>query len=328
MIKFKNKIIFLIIFFSNSLFSFPVYKGKEISVNMNMLLGIDFFYKLTKPPGLGGFRISNSKIKIDAKYLKKIKAKISFDFSKIDKKKFHMNLLKKAFLQYDFNNFFKVRTGKFKAPFGKEISQGIKKRHYIYHSQSSKAVPGYSLGLQFSGENIFKYLSYKVGFLNLNNKEFVEEINGNFTLCGNFQFDFRYFNLGYQYLADTAERFSQGVFFLHRMKFRKDFYYNFFFEFIEERYFNYYWNNSFFSNLSLRVKSFEPLLYLDFFNNKVGFDGLKDNFIFGIGFNSYFLKDKLKIMIDIHTNYLYSLKNVENLKFYDNKITIKILMEL
>lgn len=330
--KLKTAILIFAIFepiFTFSLFSFELYDGKKLQVDMTLILGVDYSYKATLLPGIGGFELTNSQIKIEGEYLENLEFSFSGDFSDTEIESEQVHFLKNAYLQYNFFYFLRLRTGRFDIPFGGEADLGIGSRPYIYHSEASKLItPGRSIGVSLSGKKIFDYFGYKVGFFNSSGDLFTENVTGHHIFTGLITFKKGIFEAGYNILYSTDETFSQGVFIDINALLRENITFRFFTEYLEQRYFNYHWNHSVYSFASLRVNSFEPVLYFDYYNDRVGYDGVEDKWIPGIGFNVYFLNDKLKLMTDLHTNYLYSLEDGYNLKFYDHKLTIKLILEI
>ncbi|MCP4177192.1 MAG: hypothetical protein GY756_05440 [bacterium] len=327
--KIKRYLLILAFIFPITLSAFELYEGKKIDVEMNLLVGFDYSYKMTYPPGDSGFKLNNTKLKLETEYLDKYKAVISTDLADIDNEAETLALLKDSYIQIKLHDYFKIRTGQFKIPFGEEYSRGAASRPNIYHSEASDLiVPGRSLGVSLSGKNIFDYLGYELGFFNSTGIEFQENESGHHIFSGQISFKNDFLNSGYNIEYSTDETFAQGGFISLNLDFSENVHFLLFTEYIEQRYFNYHWNNSIYSLIALRIKSVEPLVYFDYYNNKVGYDGVEDKWIIGIGTNKYFLNDKLRMMIDYHTEYHYSMATANNLKFYNHKLTIKMMMEL
>ncbi len=325
----KIYIILSVILSPIALYSFELLDGKKLDVNLDLLIGFDYSYRMTFPPGLGGFELNIAKIKLDAEYLDKYKTVLSTDFADIDKDAETMALLKDAYIQLKLHEYFKIRTGQFKVPFGEEYSRGSTSRPNIYHSEASNLiVPGRSLGLSFSGKNIFSYLGYDLGIFNSYGTGFQKNETGHHIFTGQINFKINFLKSGYNIEYSTDETFAHGGFLSLDFDFSENVHFHLFTEYIEQRYFNYHWNNSFYSLVALKIHSFEPLIYFDYYDDMVGYDGVEDKWIIGTGTNKYFLNDKLRLMLDYHTEYHYSQKAGNNLKFYNHKITLKTMMEL
>jgi len=313
----------------SALFAFDIYNSKKIDVEMDILLGVDYSYEATLLPGRGGFELTDSKIALEGEFLEKLKFHISADLSDREVVYNNIQFLKDAYGQYNFANFLKLRAGLFEIPFGEENSLGTMSRPHMYHSEASDLIaPGRSVGIRLSGKKIFNHFSYSLGAYNSSGTIYEENETGHHIFTAGLTFKKDFFETGYQILYTTDEIFSQGIYLDFDFKLNENSNMRIFSEYLEQRHFNYHWNHSLFTSLSLRVNDIEPLLYFDYYNERVGYDGTEDKWIAGLGFNSYFLDDHLKLMVDLHTNYLYSLENTLNLKFYDHKLTIKLLMDL
>lgn len=312
-----------------SLYSFDIYKSKKLDVEMDLLLGVDYSYEATLLPGRAGFELTESKIGLEGEYLDKMKVNISVDFSDTEVDGDNVQFLKDAYGQYNFFDALRLRLGRFEIPFGEENSNGKMSRPNMYHSEASDLiVPGRSVGIRLSGKKIFNDFSYSLGAYNSSGTLYVENETGHHIFTGKLQFKRDFFKTGYEILYSTDEVFSQGLFIDFDIAVKKNMTFRFFSEYIEQRYYNYHWNHSIFTSVALRINDIEPLIYFDYYDERVGYDGDEDKWVAGLGFNSYFLNDKLKLMVDLHTNYYYSLQNVSNLKFYDNKLTVKMILGL
>lgn len=309
--------------------SFELYDGKKIELEMNLLLGMNLSYTATLLPGIGGFEITDGKISFEGEILDKAGFKVSVDLSKISQDSDELQILNDIYGKYDFSDFFRIAAGRFKVPFGRESLMGAASRPNIYHSEGTREIsPGRSVGLNFDGKKIFRYFGYNLGFFNESDDFSLENDTGHFLLTGLIFFKNDVVRTGYNVSYTTSESFSQGFFADFGIPLGNDKNLRIFCEYLEQRFFNYHWNHSAFALISYRSANIEPLIYFDYFNERVGFDGDDDKWIAGLGFNSYFLKDKLRLMVDLHTNYYYSLQNSFNLKFYDNKLTIKLLLDI
>jgi hypothetical protein len=310
------------------LWAFEIYDGKKVEVEMELLLGFEAYYKATLLPGIGGFELSNCQIKLEGEYLDKHEFVISSDLSEIEIDDETLSFLKDAYTQHNIHDFFRIRAGKQKVPFGEEISMGTTSRQYISHSEGSDLIaPGRSLGLSFSGDDILTYFGYETGLFNDSGEDLLDNDTGNLMFTGQVNFEYKFLETTYSILYSTEETFAHGISVDLNFNLKDNVELRVFSEFLEQRYYNYYWNHSLFTFAALRINSIEPVLYLDYYNEYVGGDGSEDKLIPGIGFNKYF-NNRIKLMIDLHTNYYYSLEDLYNDKFYDSKVTIKLIMEL
>lgn len=309
--------------------AFEIYDEKKITLDLDITLGLSCFYAATLLPGKGGFELTESKISFEGEYDKDLDFKLSADFSEINGEDDDKEILKDAYLRYSFSDYFRLKSGRYDIPLGEESQRGQKKRPNMFHSEGADLIsPGRSLGVSISGKDIFDMFSYSLGVFNASGDIASENESGHFLFSGNIGFEKDFFQTGYSASYSTDEVFNHGVFMLFDFEFNDDVSMELFTEYMEQRFFNYHWNHSVYALLSLRVRNAEPLLYFDYFNDKVGYDGIEDKWIVGLGSNFYFLKDRLKLMTDLHSNYLYSLQKSFNLKFYDTKLTVKLVLSL
>lgn len=329
----KVKIVSMVfLFFTGmtfSLFPFDIYKSKMLDVEMDLLLGVDYSYEATLLPGRGGFELTNSKIRFEGEFLDNLKFTISADLSDSEVKRDNLQFLRDAYGQYNFFDALRLRAGRFEIPFGEENSLGTMSRPNMYHSEASDLIaPGRSVGIRLSGKKIFNDFSYSLGAYNSSGTLYVENETGHHIFTGQLKYNRDVFSTGYGILYSTDEVFSQGLFVDFNVDLKENVTFRFFSEYIEQRYYHYHWNHSLFTSVALRLNNIEPLIYFDYFNDRVGYDGDEDKWVAGLGFNTYFLNDNLKLMVDLHTNYYYSLENLANLKFYDHKLTVKLILGL
>ncbi len=311
------------------LFSFEIYDGKKLDVEMDLLIGIDYSYEATLLPGRAGFELTDSKIGLEGEYLDKMKFHVSVDLSDTEVDGDNVQFLRAAYGQYTFFDALKLRAGRFEIPFGEENSLGKMSRPNMYHSEASDLIaPGRSVGIRLSGKKIFNDFSYSLGAYNSSGTLSVENETGHHIFTGQLKFNRDFFKTGYEILYSTDEIISQGLFVDFDFDVKENITFRFFSEYLEQRYYNYHWNHSVFTSVALRINNIEPLIYFDYYDDRVGYDGVEDKWVAGLGFNSYFLNDNLKLMVDLHTNYYYSLENASNLKFYDHKLTLKMILGL
>jgi hypothetical protein len=321
----------LILFQTAPIFGFTVFEGKKLEVDTNLIMGMDYRYEMDYFPGRSGFRITDARVDTRAVYQENLIFTLKFDIADISTDK--VEILKTVTMQYCFIDPFRLKAGYGKIPFGEEYSRGVVSRPNIYHSEASDLmVPGRSVGLTFSGKNLPGNIGYKTGFYNGTTNSWEKNESALHIATANifFKNDFNNNTIksGYNILYSMDESFGHGVYVDFNHEFKKNLALNLFSEYMEQRYYNYHWNHSVFTVLSMRIKNVEPLLYFDYYNDNVGYDGKEDKMIPGLGFNSYFIKDKIQLKTDIRTEYLNSYPTGYNSKFYNTKLTVKLILEL
>lgn len=314
---------------TTNLFAFELYHGKKLEADLGFIFGFEYSYEATLLPGIGGYDLTKAQTTLEGKYLENLNYKLSLDFSEVETDNGYTTILKDANIRYDFSDFFRIKLGRFKVPFGQEISNGTVSRPYMNHSEGSELIaPGRSQGISFSGKNIFNSFSYNLGIYNDSDTIVLENETGHYLFTGLVSYEYKFLETSYNILYSTDETFAHGLSIDLNFDLKENRKLRFFSEFLEQRYYNYYWNHSLFSFVALRINSIEPVLYFDYYNENIGYDGEEDKLIPGIGLNEYFLNDKLKIMVDLHTSYFYSLEDSTTLKFYDHTLAIKLILEM
>lgn len=321
--------LFLILLNSYSLFSAEIYDSKKLQLDLNFLLGMEGYFQTTLLQGRGGFDLTEGKISFEGELLDKMDFKVSVDLTDIDGGSDDIPFLKDVYGRYDFHDFARLKGGRFELPFGRENGKGTASRPNMFHSEGSDLiVPERSIGLSLDGKNIFEYFGYSVSATNAAGSPLIDEETGHFLFSGSLFFKNDFLKAGYNTFISTEEKFAQGIYTDFSFELSDKLQLGILCEYLEERFFNYHWNHSLYALLSLRSGSVEPLFYFDYFNDKVGYDGEEDKWKAGLGSNFYFLDDRLKFMIDLHTNYLFSLQESFNKKFYDNRLTLKLILEI
>lgn len=328
-VKKRSLLVLILCLMTVNIHSFDIYDGKKIDVEMSLLLGLSAYYEGSLFPGIGGFELTNGQIALDGDYKDNLAFSLSVDLADLEIDDDEISFLENAYFQYGFHDFFAIRLGRFKVPFGEEITMGAAERPYIYHSEISDLIaPGRSVGLRFSGKNIFKNFYYKAGVFNDSGTDDLENSTGQILFSALVGYEYKFFETAYNFYYSTDETLAQGLFVNFTFLLKENLELRFFCEYNEQRYYNYYWNHGVFSFLSLRFGDNETVLYFDYFNEDIGSDGDEDKIIPGLGYNRYFLKDKLKLMVDLHSEYLFSLQEGYNGKWYNHKVTIKMILEI
>lgn len=293
---------------------------------MNLIIGSSFKYEADSFPGRAGFELTEAEIKTSGAYQEKLNYSISLDLSELIGDD---PALKNAYIQYNFADPFRIRAGQSKIPFGQEYSLGVSDRVYISHSEGSKLiVPDRSVGTIISGKKIFNSFGYKIGIHNSSTYEEEENVSGHIVFSGNLFYNNKGIKTGYELLYSSDETFSHGAYLQLNLPLKEHINLFFLGEYLEQRYFNYHWNHSLYTAASLRVNGWEPVIYFDYYDDNVGYDGVEDKLIPGLGFNVYFLNDKLRLMCDLRTEYLYSQPNDYTHKLHNHSLTVKLVLEI
>ncbi|MDC7234679.1 MAG: hypothetical protein PQJ58_15715 [Spirochaetales bacterium] len=319
--------LFLLLLSAAPSYAFNVYEGGKLKVQSNLIMGMDYRYQADYFPGRSGFRITDARFNTEARYLDKLRLTLKLDFADLTEEE--INVLKTAQMEYRFSDPLRLSGGYGKIPFGQEYSRGLTSRPNIYHSEASALIaPGRSVGLNLSGKRILGHFCYDAGFYNGTTDRWDKNESGLHMGAANLYYQKGSFKGGYNLLYSLDETFAQGVYVDLNHQINKKLTLKVFSEYMEQRYFNYHWNHSVFTLFALRINSIEPLLYFDYYNDNVGYDGEEDKLIPGIGFNAYFLKDKVQLKTDLRTEYLYSTPTFHNQKFYNSKLTVKLVVSL
>jgi hypothetical protein len=131
-----------------------------LNTSLAFLLGYEF-----AGDGLAG-SVENASVTFNGDLQKLLKFKLSFDLSVFDDPANiqYLAFLKDAYAQLDFNDFIKLRLGRFKAPFGEEVMKGLDERPYAERTNMSKTLPpGRALGAMASGRKILDLFGYDIG---------------------------------------------------------------------------------------------------------------------------------------------------------------------
>jgi len=325
-IKFRTKVLLLLLLISTDLFAFEIHTSEDLDVKMGVLVGSDYSYTATHLPGLSAFSMTDMKVNFKGSYKNLLSFKLAIDLADIDVENQPLNIVKDVYGKYHKRSVIQFQAGHFRSALGEEIQRGPTKRNHIYHSIASKEiVPDRSVGFAFLGKKVIEHWSYSVHFQNSSLDDTKEE-TGHHTLSSKVGFKSDILSAGYSNLLNTDKTFSQALFCSLNFKFSERYTLTLFSEYIEQRYYQYYWNRSVYTNLTFNSNTFEYLLYYDYYDNIVSGDGADDKWILGGGINKSFLKKRMRLLLDVHSNYHLTLAEVYNKNFYDTKITLKLLV--
>ncbi|MDC7219963.1 MAG: porin [Spirochaetales bacterium] len=311
--------------------AFEIESGKHIEFDQELVLGTSLTYEATDFPGRGGFTLTDLDIKMSGTYEEDLEFNLSLDLSELNSSEEDEGaVLKNAYIQYNQSDLLRYRVGQAKLPFGMEYEMSSTERPQLYHSQGSDLIaPGRALGFTLLGKEIWKTLSYKAGLYNFTSSDdSYENDSGHIRAAGTIKWDYEDWEVAYEISGSTAETFAHGVGVKWDHKFSSRNRLTIFMELMEQRYYNYYWNNSLYSCISFRHKRIEPYIYFDYFNEDIDEDGENDIIIPGLGFNAYLIDDKLQIRSELHSEYIYSYPTLNNYKFYDTQLSVNCVVIL
>ena len=306
-----------------------LHRGENLSIDTSFTLGTAYKYEADFFPGRSGFLLTDAGWKTSGTYREKLKFSLNLELSEANTD--DGEFLKNAYIQYDFFDPLRLRVGQSKTPFGYSYSQSSNERPNIYHSLGSKYIaPGRAVGIRLSGKKIGPGFSYALGFYNLSPITEDKNVSGHHRGVGNFEYSSRGLTAGYNIYFGTDEMFAHGLYISWEKSFgeEKNKTLRLLSEYMEQRYYNYHWNHSSYTLAAFRINNIEPLIYFDYFNDNIGYDGEHDIINPGIGFNAYFMKDRMQLKTDIQTQYLYSYPEWDNMKFFNTQLTIKLLVVL
>lgn len=327
-----KKQIFLLIIMVNALFSYSieVINSKDLKLDLEVEVMSGYKYKVTEFPGISSFDLDKAKIELNTEINKRLDLSIGLDFAEFEDETLTSEVIKNAYAQYTFNDYFKIRAGQFKSGFGGEIS--LSRKPHLEKSEASKKIaPGRVRGIQLSGNKIFNHFSYKLRFAN--SGEYTVKGNDDGHHIGALKIDYNLkkkkdfqFKTGYSLSIGTHDYLAQSLYALYIKQISSDSMFFFFAEYMEQRFFNYYWDYSFFTSCAIRIKNIAPVIHLEFFDNIAGADGEDDKFVPGIGINFYTNDDLFSVRFDYSVEHLFSLPPTpRNDRFYNHEF--KLLVE-
>lgn len=331
-LKYMKFFLILYIFIQTSLicFAIDIVSSEDLNLGLDISISSEYNYLITEYPGISSFNIDSAKLGLNGDLYDNIGFNLSLDFSEIDKGNISSKALKSIYVQYTFNNYFRIRTGQFKAGFGGE--NDLKNSPHLNGSEGSKKIAiGRARGIQLSGKKILNNFSYSLGFFN--SGDYDREKNEDGHHIGTAKIDYKLkkkgsyrFNTGYSFSIGTNDSLSHGLYTSYQKKLKNDKEFFIFVEYLEERFFNYHWNNSLFASCALRINKIEPVIHFEYFDEVVGEDGEDDKLIPGLGVNYYAVDDLLKVRFDYSCDYLYSLPLNHTDGFFNHEFSL--LMEV
>ena len=264
-----------------------IYNKKDKKVDMDISVSTKYDYKASLFPGLSSFHEPKAKLKLTGEYLDNLKLFIYTDLNDEG--------VKAAYINYDFFKPLGLRVGKFKVHYGREKTESTAAS--IDSDASDNFTPGYSSGISLYGKDLLNIIDYNLSFTNDYNSNSENE-TGQHTLT---LFFGKTFILGQQYelspgynvLYNTDETFSQSISIMLYPK--ENIGSSILLEYMEQRYFNYYWNHSALLSSSYRFENMEPFVQFEYYDEYVGEKVDKDSFNSGIGVNIYSIDEHLKI---------------------------------
>jgi hypothetical protein len=272
-------------------------KTKKWDLDLGILLAPAYGFHY--PSFRNGFHFEKADIEFSSEYDNRIEFVINLDFQELYESQ-PARLIENLYLQYDFSKLFKIRAGQYKIPFGEEIARGITERPYLEHSlASTKLAPGRRQGVMILGKGLFSYLGYRAGIFNTSETDKPENETPYISTAGKLFFEldkFHGFSIksGYSVYYSLDEIFAQSAFLDFSWQILKLHKLSLFTEYLEERFYHYYWNNSIFLCLSYRVANFEIYCSGEFYDENTGHMDKDDSFVLSSGINLYLLKDHLK----------------------------------
>lgn len=294
--KKKMLIISIIVINILPLYAFKIYDKNDIKIKMSTEVNAEYNYEASLYPGLSSFEIPSAKITIDGEYMEKLEFSISTELAEM--------VLENAYIKYNLLPPLKIKMGQYKIKYGREETSDY--RPQTSHSEASKNfTPGRSIGISFYGNELFNILNYNFAFSNdFNSDEDNETGQHTLTLQLEKEFDLNQeyvLTPGYNILYNTDEIFSHGIYIELLNNDSKNLY--LLLEYLEQRYFNYYWNRSFYISTAYRFSFLEPFFNFEYYDDYVGEMTNDDALISEIGLNLFQMDDKLKISLSYTNDY-------------------------
>lgn len=325
-IMLKRKLILLLFIIFPSLFcySIEVIDSKEFKLDIEAEVKSGYKYQVTEFPGISSFELYSADLGLKSEVMDKLDLSLSLDFSEFEDGVLTSKVLKSAYSQYSFHDYFKIRLGQFKPGFGGE--NDLKKYPHLKSSEASKSLSvERSRGVQLSGSKILDSLSYKIGLFN--SGDYTEEGNSDGHHFATAKVEYKLkkkkdyeFKTGYSFYYGTHDTLKQSLFLLFSKNIKSDFKLFLFTEYMEQRYFHYHWDNSLFFSSGLRFKDLEGALYCEYYDENIGNDGEGDKINPGVGFNFYRMDDNSVFRIHYNFDYLYSIPPNRTDRFSDHEI--------
>lgn len=323
----RKKILLLLLLNSIFTYSVEVISTQDLSLDIGVEVKSGYKYQVTEYPGISSFNLYSADLEIDSEVYNRLDLSLTLDFSEFDDGVLSSEVLKNAYSQYRFHNYFKLRFGQFKSGFGGEGSLGSSVPHLKGSEATDNLAPGRVRGVQLSGSKILNTLSYKIGFFN--SGDYTEKGNSDGHHIGTAKLEYKLkkkkcyeFKTGYSFAYGTHETLTQGLFILYKKRLGKDFRLYLFTEYMEQRFYNYYWNCSIFASTGLRFKDIELALNCEYYDDIIGHDGPKDKINPGTGVNFYAIDDNCMFRLHYEFDYLFSSPPNRTDRFADHEISL------
>ena len=298
------KIILLIVIFFISQIQSPameIINKKKTGVDLNINISPAFYINF--PLLENKFYLESAEIGLQCIYNDRLKVLIDMDFADIVSQDSDItsNILHNLYVQYKFSEQIKIRTGLFKIPVGEEFFFGNTERPYLDHSMSSdEMLPGWNIGIMLHGEELLSILSYAAGIFNTPAETFTEYETPYLSTAGKIAlegdcFKTLFVKCGYSVYYNFEDVLTHSLFSHIRWRFHDAQALSLFCEYMEQRFFNYYWNNGYFLFLSYRFKNWELYGTGDFFDRNTSDIDADDSIKICAGMRFYILKNKIQI---------------------------------
>lgn len=297
----KRKLLFLLCLIPllSTLNAIEIYDKKKISIQLNTEVTTEYNYETNMFPGLSSFEVPSAEISLEAEYYNDFHIVISADLADYN--------LKNAYISYKFDDYLYLKSGKFKVKFGQEYTANYRPR--TTHSDATdNFAPGRSSGISAYGKDILNLFDYNFSFTNDYNSDEGNETGQHvltLMLDQNFIFKKIYkIKTGYEILYNTDETFAHGIF--AEISNTDDLGLYILLEYMEQRYYHYYWNRSFFISSAYRFNDIEPFIHFEYYDDYIGEDTDDDVLVSGFGLNKYKLKDRLKFTFSYINRFSYT----------------------
>lgn len=313
----KLSIIMVLLLSCHILGEVTIIKKKDVKVS----LGIDaaFNGEITYKEVAAGFTVDAAEISLSTWYKDKCKIYLSIDPSKPNSssKDGHTKPLEKLYFQLNSRKNLRIRVGQFKAPFGYEQFQGMEERPLINHRKTTKEIcPGLDRGVMFYAKDIGSWFTYYTGLFNGTS---VEQSLNSVTLMAPVKLQLHkefsrsaltagvnsYLKVNYPYNLYFKYDWANGFFAEHTRTTKQGNRLTLLGEFMERLEFRDLknsekdWEIGGFLITSYRIDNVEPVLFAELYDKNVNLDDTGDKRLFGGGINFHYLKDRIRLSIQL-----------------------------
>ncbi|MBN1647468.1 MAG: hypothetical protein JW874_05495 [Spirochaetales bacterium] len=212
-------------------------------------------------------------------------------------------VLESCYFQYKFMKELKLRLGLFTVPVSEELFLGLNERPSIDHSSAIKNLaPGSNIGIMVHGKDIINLFGYDLGLFNSLPPDQIMDAQSDLALAGKAYIKAEPFSrlsvkAGYSAYYSFSEIFAHSVF--------ADLYFtvnehnsiHLFSEYLEQRYYNYYWNNAFTAFIAWRCRFFEAYFRSELFDRNTAEAHSDDRILLSPGLNFYTCDDHMRFGI-------------------------------